>query len=54
MAPIEMNQPEDVITSRVPPPEVFLRHCQFRSFNAVRHQYWGAVLDAALIPHLNP
>lgn len=27
---------------------------QFRSFNAARYQYWVALLDAALIPHINP
>jgi hypothetical protein len=27
---------------------------QFRSYNAARYQYWIAVLDAALIPHVNP
>ncbi len=27
---------------------------QFRSYNSVRYQYWIALLDAALIPHVNP
>jgi len=27
---------------------------EFRSYNAARYRYWMAVLDTALIPHLNP
>jgi hypothetical protein len=27
---------------------------EFRSYNAARYQYWMSILDAALIPHLNP
>ena len=27
---------------------------EFRSYNAARYHYWISLLDAALIPHLNP